>query len=152
MNHANAPRHEAQESIHATIRSGGGRVTLATQVVIKILLNSDHHPTADDLIAAVHARNPSISPSTIYRVLGRLDDLGVIEHVHAGTGGAFYQLHENGHVHLVCNDCGSITNIPEQIFDQIERSVRVAYDFAIEPRHAALLGKCSVCRQRLDDF
>lgn len=148
MTRSNDPTATPEESIYAAIRASGGRVTEATQVVIEIVLNSDHHPTADDLIAAVHNRSPGVSPSTIYRVLNRLDELGIIEHVHAGTGSAFYQLHEGGHVHLVCNQCRSIINIPEQIFDQIGRSVRVAYDFQIEPRHAALLGRCSRCVQK----
>lgn len=134
-----------EESIYATIRRAGGRLTVPMRVVIAILLDSDRHPTADDLIAAVNERIAGISPSTIYRVLSRLDELEVIEHVHSGTGPAFYQLHESSHVHLVCNTCGTIINIPETAFDELGKSVLAAYKFTIQPRHAALLGQCDDC-------
>ncbi len=135
----------SQELIYAIIRGAGGRLTVPMRVVIAILLDSDRHPTADDLIAAVNERIAGISPSTIYRVLSRLDELGVIEHVHSGTGPAFYQLHESSHVHLVCNTCGTIINIPEASFDDLGKSVLAAYKFTIQPRHAALLGQCDRC-------
>ena len=133
------------DAIHATIREAGGRLTVPMRVVVEILLDSDHHPTADDLIAAVNQRVSGISPSTIYRVLSRLDELDIIEHVHSGTGPAFYQLHESSHVHLVCNTCGNIVNVPEAIFEELARSVRAEFQFTIQPRHAALLGQCRNC-------
>ncbi len=135
----------SQESIHAIIRGAGGRLTVPMRVVIAILLDSDRHPTADDLIAAVNERIAGISPSTIYRVLSRLDELGVIEHVHSGTGAAFYQLHQSSHVHLVCNTCAAIINIPGAVFDDLGKTVLTAYKFTIQPRHAALLGQCDNC-------
>ena len=134
-----------QESIYAIIRRAGGRLTVPMRIVIAILLDSDRHPTADDLIAAVNERITGISPSTIYRVLSRLDELGVIEHVHSGTGPAFYQLHHSSHVHLVCNTCGAIINIPEATFDDLGKTVLAAFKFTIQPRHAALLGQCDDC-------
>jgi Fe2+ or Zn2+ uptake regulation protein len=135
----------AQESIYTVIRRTGGRMTIPMRAVVSILLNSDRHPTADDLIVEVERRIPSIAPSTIYRVLSRLNELDIIEHVHSGTGPAFYQLHDSSHVHLVCNGCGTIINIPEQAFQQLSRDVLETYEFVVEPRHAALLGQCSRC-------
>ena len=120
-------------------------MTIPMRAVVSILLDSDRHPTADDLIVEVERRIPSIAPSTIYRVLSRLDELDIIEHVHSGTGPAFYQLHDSSHVHLVCNGCGTIINIPEQAFQQLSRDVLETYEFVVEPRHAALLGRCSLC-------
>ena len=134
-----------EESIYAVVRRAGGRLTVPMRVVIAILLDSDRHPTAEDLIAAVNERVEGIAPSTIYRVLSRLDELGVIEHVHSGTGPAFYQLQEASHVHLVCNTCGTIINIPETTFNDLGKSVFAAYKFTIQPRHAALLGQCNGC-------
>ena len=118
------------------------------RTVVAIVLDGDGHPTADDLIAEANRRIPGIAPSTIYRVLGRLDELNIIEHVHVGTGAAFYQLCESSHVHLVCNECGTIINIPEDLFTQLSTAVRHAHGFALEPRHAALQGRCADCLAR----
>ena len=135
-----------QESIYDTIRRAGGRLTVPMRIVIAIVLDGDGHPTADDILAEANRRIPGIAPSTIYRVLGRLDELNIIEHVHAGTGGAFYQLKASSHVHLVCNQCGTIINIPEELFTQLSTTVRRDYEFDIEPRHAAIMGRCANCR------
>lgn len=143
---ANDPILETSEaSIHTIIRQAGGRLTAPTRVVIALLIDSHRHPTADDLIEAVNERITGVSPSTIYRVLSRLDELEVIEHVHSGTGPAFYQLRRRSHVHLVCNTCGTITDIPEAAFDDLARTVLATYKFTLQPRHAALLGQCGYC-------
>ena len=52
-------------------------MTIPMRAVVSILLDSDRHPTADDLIVEVERRIPSIAPSTIYRVLSRLDELDI---------------------------------------------------------------------------
>jgi Fur family ferric uptake transcriptional regulator len=138
-----APRREGE--IYEVIRRAGGRLTVPTRTVVAILLDSDRHLTADALIAEVERRTPGIAPSTIYRVLLRLDELDVIEHVHSGSGPTFYHLRERGHAHLVCNGCGAIIDIPDDVFTQLGRTVQSVYGFSLEPRHAALLGRCSEC-------
>lgn len=137
-----------QRRIHEEIRRTGGRLTSPTRTVVAILVDSDRHLTADDLIAEADRRLPGIAPSTIYRVLQRLDEIGVVEHVHAGTGPLFYHLRERGHAHLVCNGCGSITDIPDTVLDQLAAAVRDAYGFTVEPHHAAILGRCARCAGR----
>ena len=141
-----SPIGESSEAkIFDAVRRAGGRLTMPMRVVVAILVDGDGHPTAEDLIDEVNRRAPGIAPSTIYRVLGRLDELEIIEHVHSGTGAAFYQLRESGHVHLVCSSCGAIINLPEAVFTQLTSSVLRQYQFEIEPRHAALLGRCGAC-------
>jgi len=135
-----------EEEIYEVIRRAGGRLTVPTRSVVATFLDADHHLTAEDLIAEVGRRTPGIAPSTIYRVLLRLGELDVIEHVHSGTGPTFYHLREGGHAHLVCNGCGAIIDIPDDVFTQLARTVRTVYGFSLEPRHAALLGWCTSCR------
>jgi Fur family ferric uptake transcriptional regulator len=135
-----------QEQIYGAIRAAGGRLTGPTRAVVGVLVDSDRHLTADDLIAEIDRTYPGIAPSTIYRVLMRLDELGIVEHVHSGTSPAFYHLRERGHAHLVCNECGRIIDIPDSMFSQLAETVERAYDFTVEPRHAAILGLCAACR------
>jgi Fur family ferric uptake transcriptional regulator len=135
----------ARDHIYGVIRAAGGRITAPTRAVVGILLDSDRHLTADDLIAEVDRRRPGIAPSTIYRILQRLDELDVIEHVHPGTGPTFYHLRELRHAHLICDDCGTIVDIPDRVFAGLSGTVQSTYGFTIEPHHAALLGRCARC-------
>ena len=128
-----------------TIRESGGRVTGSTRQVISILAESPGHLTAEDLIAQVELRTPGVSPSTIYRVIHRLNQLNVVEHIHSGNGPAFYHLHEQAHAHLLCTECGAITDVPDAIFRSVSKAVRSSYDFVVAPRHSAVLGHCVTC-------
>jgi len=141
------PRTDAPsaEQIYAAVRSGGGRLTVPLRVLVDVLITGDDHPTADELIAAVESRTPGIAASTIYRLLQRLEEAGVIEHIHVGRGPAVYHLRHDEHAHLVCHECGTIIGIPESTFDALVRSISRKYDFTIEPRHAGLLGRCRRC-------
>jgi Fur family ferric uptake transcriptional regulator len=134
-----------EERIHRLIRSAGGRLTMPTRLLVTILAETDRHLTADDLIAEVERQAPGITPSTVYRVLQRLDELEIVEHVHSGAGPDFYHLREHGHAHLVCTVCGTIIDVPDAAFADLFRSSRRAYDFTIEPRHSAVLGRCASC-------
>lgn len=131
--------------IYDLVRATGGRVTVPLRALVGVLIADDRHFTADDLIAEIEQRTPGIAPSTTYRLLQRLEELGVVEHVHTGRAAAFYHLSDGGHAHLVCHDCGAVTDIPETVFDDLAGSVARTYRFAIEPRHAALLGRCDRC-------
>jgi Fur family ferric uptake transcriptional regulator len=141
------PRIAEQQAarIHDVIRQGGGRLTGPTRTVVAVLLDGEHHRTADDVIAEVGRRTPGVAPSTVYRVLQRLDDLGVVEHVHSGTGPTFYHLRDRGHAHLVCNECGRIIDVPDAVFAPLSRAVQRTFGFTVHPHHAALLGRCADC-------
>ena len=136
----------AADRIYDAIRRAGGRITVPTRMVVAVLVDTDRHLTADDIIAEVERRTPGVAPSTVYRVLQRLDELEIVEHVHSGTGPTFFHLREQGHAHLVCNECGSIIDLPDGLFDSLARAVDRAYDFSLQTHHAALLGRCSRCR------
>jgi Fur family ferric uptake transcriptional regulator len=114
-------------------------------LVVSILAGTDQHLTADDLIGEIERRNPGVAPSTVYRILQRLDELQIVEHVHSGVGATFYHLRGQGHAHLVCTSCGSIVDVPDTAFDQLSVSSRRSYDFTIDPHHSAILGRCARC-------
>jgi Fur family ferric uptake transcriptional regulator len=134
------------EVIFEAIRHRGGRVTAPTRTVVGVLLETDGHLTADDVIDVLERRAPGVAPSTVYRVLQRLGELGVVEHVHAGDGPAFYHLRERGHAHLVCHQCGAVIDIEDGALASLARRVEEAHGFALDTHHAALLGLCADCR------
>ena len=87
---------------------------------------------------------------TIYRVIQRLSDLDIIEHVHSGSGPAFYHLREHGHAHLVCNACGTVIDLPDGEFSGLIAAARDRYGFSVNAHHSALLGLCASCSSPAD--
>ena len=136
------------ELIYDAIRDAGGRVTVSTRAVVEALLDGDRHLTAEDIIAETERRTPGIAESTIYRVLQRLDELGVVEHVHSGHHATFYHLRDRGHAHLVCTDCGAIIDVPDRVLTTVSTAVARDYGFTVDLHHTALNGRCADCRAR----
>ncbi|MBO0714566.1 MAG: transcriptional repressor [Acidimicrobiales bacterium] len=136
---------EAVEEVLALVRARGGRVTTARRLLLEVLFEGKEHRTAEELATDVQERAPDTHLSTIYRNLEELERLGVLIHCHLGHGPATYHLAGAAHAHLVCSECGSTLEAPDQLFHSLAREARRRYGFDIDPHHFAVLGRCQAC-------
>ncbi|MDQ2725684.1 MAG: transcriptional repressor [Actinomycetota bacterium] len=135
------------DAILKMLRAGGGRATATRRVTIDIILAAGvEHLNAEEILHRVRRQMPDVAESTVYRTLASLEDLGVITHLHLGHGPSTYHQADNAHQHLVCQVCGSITDVPDAVFDGVAAQIDEGYGFAIDPRHFALQGTCRDCR------
>jgi len=139
------PGPAAVEQILDRLRLGGGRITTARRLVVETLLEAPHHQTAEEISARVQAKAPDVHISTVYRNLDELEKLGVISHVHLGHGPAVYHLSDQDHGHLVCSECGWVTEAPRQAFSALARALKGGFGFELDTRHFAVQGVCSHC-------
>ena len=130
----------------AELRRRGGRVTTARRAVLDALLEHRDHITADELAAAVQQRHPDVHLSTVYRTLEALERIGVVDRVSLGDGGAIYHLVDHVHHHLVCDGCGAVIEIPDEVAGALARQLDRDYGFELSSRHLALAGRCADCR------
>ena len=68
--------------------------------------------------------------------------------MHLGHGRAVYHLADAVHPHLSCEHCGSVVEIPADMFGDLGQRLLDQYGFAIRPHHFALVGRCSACTSR----
>jgi Fe2+ or Zn2+ uptake regulation protein len=149
-----APTESATSSDASTIedaldivRQHGGRVTSSRRVLLRTLFASTGHRTAEELAAEVQAEAPDIHLSTIYRNLEELERLGVVVHSHFGHGPATYHLARSVHGHFVCEECGTLIEVPESMFSGLAEQASSEFGFTIDPHHFAMLGRCADCEQ-----
>ena len=133
-------------AILALVRERGGRVTTPRRAIVTALLNAPEHVTAERLAEQVQATFPEVHQSTVYRTLETLTDLGVVVHVHLGHGPAVYHLADEAHCHLVCQQCGTVRELPTSLLAPMRRRVKDLYDFELDATHFALTGRCRDCR------
>jgi Fe2+ or Zn2+ uptake regulation protein len=138
-------RADRLERVLALLRANGGRVTSPRRAILEALIGHGEHPTAEQLTAAVQARQPDVHESTVYRFLDDLERLGVVDHVHLGHGPAVYHFSDDTHHHLVCQTCGRVIEVPDQTFAGLRRRLRTDFGFEIDQRHFAVVGRCTVC-------
>jgi Fur family transcriptional regulator, ferric uptake regulator len=139
------------DELVAQLREGGARVTTARRLVLTALVHGERHPSADELLAAVHEMAPDVHASTVYRNLDELERLGVVVHTHLGHGAATYHLATEAHGHLVCERCGATLEAPRELFDAMASGARRKLGFVLRPYHFAVLGLCAACAQHSAD-
>ena len=120
-------------------------MTPARRALVDALVDAPGHVTADDLASEVQARHPDVHRSTVYRTLETLEELGIVDHVHLGHGRAVYHLADDPHQHLVCEACGAVVEVPDDVFADLARLLKRRYRFTIRPNHFAVLGRCASC-------
>jgi Fe2+ or Zn2+ uptake regulation protein len=45
----------------------------------------------------------------------------------------------------VCEVCGTVIEVPDATFAELESTLRRRYGFTIRPNHFAVLGRCRAC-------
>jgi Fe2+ or Zn2+ uptake regulation protein len=104
---------------------------------------------ADQVDNQVRGKLPAISRTTVYRVLDKLVELGLIRKIcHPGSAARFDpKTHQ--HHHLVCLQCEGIIDLEAGgLNDVLWPDVR-GHGFEICDYHIHFRGVCATCRRRL---
>ena len=136
------------EDVLAGLRERGGRATTARRLLLSALFGDRKHRSAEELADEVHAQAPEVNISTIYRNLDELVRLGVVDRSRLGGGPAAYHLVSASHGHLVCGQCGAMTEVPSELFGDIASTLASRYGFAVDPHRFGVIGRCAGCQQR----
>src|SRR5438045_7881670 len=88
------------------VRASGKRMTIQRRLVMEALQRAHHHITAEQIAARIRRQHPQIDPSTVYRNLEALEELGHVTHTHFEDRVTRWHLaDEHRHGHLVCRSC-----------------------------------------------
>ena len=112
-------------SAEEMLNSRGVRPTPQRVVITEYLLNTQCHPTAEQVLAAVADALPvSLSKATVYNTLNALVEAGVIQEVYTDPGGcARYDANITRHHHFVDTRTGRIYDIPFEDVPTLEKSL-----------------------------
>jgi Fur family ferric uptake transcriptional regulator len=119
---------------------------------VAALLDSGGHVTAGDLEGLVRTSHPHVARSTIYRILDDLERLGIVDHIAVDREPAIYHLVVEAHHHLICEGCGVVSEVPDDVFAAVERALRTRYRFTMNSSHLAIPGRCAGCADEHNDL
>ena len=126
----------------------GYRLTPQRMMVLSAIESGDGHISAEEIYAQVVAKYPHVNISTVYRTLELLKHLGLVTETDLGDGRLRYHPADKGHHHhLVCTECGAITDIDESTLARLKDVLLHRYDFSAELSHVAIFGRCGNCRK-----
>lgn len=84
------------------------RNTMQKTIVLSALRALGNHPTADKVYEYVKSDYPNISRATVYRVLNRFAESGVIQKVGVNNGADHFDHTLAPHYHICCKSCGKV--------------------------------------------
>ncbi|HYH93192.1 MAG TPA: Fur family transcriptional regulator [Candidatus Saccharimonadales bacterium] len=139
----------AWDGIPDRLRARGLRWTPQRRILVEVLSTTDGHVTGSELVERCRAMDPDTIPSTVYRTLDVLEELGVLSHSHGADGREeFHVLPDEEHGHLYCRRCGSqwelVADDPAVVASV--RGFERARGFEIDVSHLTLIGRCAACR------
>lgn len=133
------------ESVIDSLRKEGFRITPQRVAIVHHVLNTESHPSAEELHSAVRKKHPMVSLATVYKTLELLKKNGMVRELDFPTG-ARYDSNLEKHVNLVCVRCGRIDDMDESSLGELESRVAKKARYSILGGRFELYGYCSQCQ------
>ncbi len=136
-----------RSGLSAQLRAKGYRLTPQRQLVLQAV-GELGHGTPDEIVTAVRRTASGVNISTVYRTLELLEELGLVTHTHLGHGAPTYSVAtDDDHVHLVCRDCGDVSEAPPDVIARFVRELAATSGFSVDVGHFAVFGRCATCSE-----
>ncbi|MCI8633138.1 MAG: transcriptional repressor [Lachnospiraceae bacterium] len=123
------------------------RNTFQKSVVFEMLRGMQDHPTADRVYERVKNQYPSISRSTVYRILNQLSQQGEVYKVQMPATADRFDYNKKPHYHAHCVKCGEVFDIPLERMNALERKASQISGFQIMSHSIIFEGICPQCRE-----
>jgi len=116
--------------------------------VLEVLAGIDGHVTGADLVDGCRAIDPATTPSTVYRTLDVLEELGLVSHSHGREGRQEFHVQPAAdHGHLVCSSCGRTWELAPAEVAPLVAGFRRTRGFSVEVAHLSIEGRCADCNR-----
>jgi len=121
-------------------------LTRQREVVLEVVIDAEHHPTAAEVFEQAKKRLPTISYATVYNSLRYLKDAGLILEITFGNGASRYDSETSRHDHAVCTGCGKLVDFDLTETVELMRAAARRTHFKPASIHLTLVGLCPDCR------
>lgn len=124
------------------------RNTMQKAIIHHTLCEMRNHPTAAMVYDRVHRSHPTISRSTVYRILSRMAEEGRILRLELAGGDTRFDGEMKPHSHIRCRLCGMVADIPAVEVGPLPDSA----GFLVEECAVMYRGLCPDCRRKAEDL
>ena len=108
-------------------------------------MSTNGHPSAEDVLAVVKPKIPSVSLDTVYRTLALFERHGVTAKVQYVDDKTRYDSETRRHCHLVCTRCRRIEDFFWPEIEQLQVPDETARWGKIKNKYVELRGICQDC-------
>lgn len=134
------------ESIPDRFRARGLRWTTQRATLVRVLTGLEGHVTGSQIVDRCRAADSSTTPSTVYRTLTVLEELGFLGHSHGLDGREEFHLRPApDHGHLACRSCGERWELPPGEVAPFIETLWHNRGFVADLDHLMIVGLCREC-------
>ncbi|NOU27581.1 MAG: transcriptional repressor [Polyangiaceae bacterium] len=128
----------------------GLRSTDQRRLIVETFFRAPNHISIEELLSDVRAQDPKVGYATVYRTLKLLTECGVAFERRFGDGLTRYELadEEAHHDHLICVECGKITEFEEPKIEALQESIASKYGFLLRSHKHEMYGVCPECQAK----
>ncbi|MGZ8474607.1 MAG: Fur family transcriptional regulator [Candidatus Limnocylindria bacterium] len=137
---------EPWQSVIGELRRRGLRWTPSRRLVLEVLSEETGHVTGAEIVDRCRQRDRGTVPSTVYRTLDVLEELGLVRHAHGADGQEEYHVRptsEHGHLH--CEGCGGHWELGTGEVAEFVAHIERHRGFTVDLSHLTLVGRCPDC-------
>ncbi len=128
----------------AALRAAGLRISTARRMIVDFLFEASG-PVSAQQIAIGLDRTP-LDLASVYRNLEKLEEVGVVRHLHAGHGPGRYALNRSGvPEYLACDRCGAIEEIDRRELDSVREDIQERFGYEVGFTQFPMVGLCPRC-------
>lgn len=122
----------------------GYRLTAPRRAVLDAISGANRPFTIEEL----SDRLPNIGRATVFRTIKLLQELEIVCRVPLEDGGVRYERSRSDqhHHHLICSECGSVTEFSDPTLDAAIEQNATSAGFDLDGHSAELYGSCASCR------
>ena len=131
--------------LRSALEEAGHRWTEQRAAVYGFLVNTDSHPTAEDVYRGVRLTLPAISLATVYKSLETFVGSGLAQRLSYSDGSSRYDGRTDPHHHARCGVCGKVIDVPGALSLDRLPGLEDAGGFKVTGYRLELTGVCGDC-------
>ena len=132
----------------AELDESGIRVTAIQEMLIDIFAHSEYPLSTEQAWDIARQSRPKTGRATVYRMVEKLENLGLIRRVHGYQGCSHFVPTLPGLMMLfICLDCGRADYLESQPLDHLIQQSEDTSGHHITDSRLQLYGICAICQQ-----
>jgi Fur family transcriptional regulator, ferric uptake regulator len=133
------------------LKEQGLPITQQREAVAQVVFTTTGHLSVEEIEQRLREGAERIGKATIYRTLDLLVKSKLVEEHDFGEGFKRYEhrlSRQPIHEHLICLECGSVTEFRSDEVRDVERRIAAEYGFVPARHRLEIYGICRECRTR----
>ena len=114
------------------------------ELILRTVLSSNEHLTADNIYERLKSNNPNLSLGTVDRNLTQLEEHGYIKKINIPGDPVRFDGNTDEHDHFICENCKTIIDINKGEIECVDDSLRKK-GLKINSTEIILRGICNNC-------